>query len=352
MLFPIWWAIRFIVWELLGVRAVWEKIRPPEPGANRRNPATIGLWLTGLYIVIFGLVSYRYENKINIINTRATALVSQIISVQNANIRRELAFVQIPTVQRMACPPEPDFWNPWTTLRSFIASPTFHRPTAEMLRIPLIEILESERDRLQGIVIPGGYVPNVVLFSADLSGADLSGTDLSRANLIEANLIESKLARTILQRASLIEADLSGADLREADLRAATLSGANLSGANLRRANLTGADLIEAILFGADLVAADLSETDLSGATLIAADLTAARFNGANLSNADLSGTNLSNVNLAGANLSGADLRWTIRLTADQLYQARTLYGAMLDDPIKARVEQDRPDLLKPPVGG
>ena len=344
-----WLTVRWIVWELSGLRAIWEKFHPPEPGDERSKPVTIVFWVIGFYLAFFGLVSNRYENKVDNINTRATALVSQLIAVQNPDIKRELAYNQIPIVQRMECPVEPVFWNPISTIQSVMGTPGIHHPSADMLRIPLINIMESESDNLHGIVLLRGYASNVKLFDADLSGADLSGTDLSGANLIEADFTDARLVKTTLAGATLVDGDLNGADLRGADLSGADLNGTNLSGTRLNGTNLFNADLIDATLIGADLINADLRNTDLSGANMIVANLSGADLSGADLSDADLNGVTFAGTNLSGANLSGVDLSWALKLTADQLSQATTLYGAIMDVILKTELEKKHPELFKLP---
>lgn len=344
MLMPIFWAVRWIIWELSGIRAIWEKIRPPEKVGRR--PATIGLWCTGLYIVFFSLVSNRYENKVIIINTRATALFSQINSVASPNTRRELAFNQIPLVQRMNCPVEPSFWNPARTVYSLVGSPTFHWPSAEMLRMPLADVMEAESDSLQGITLIQGYVPNINLYSAGLSGADLSGATLTGSNLIEADLTKTRLSFIRLDRASLIEADFTGATLQYSDLSFADAADINLSSAILHQANLTEANLTDATLIGAELNGSDLSRADLTGAVLIGADLSEAILVDANLSGTFFSGANLAGADLTGANLSESDLNWASNLTVKQLSKAATLYGAQMDDFLRSQLEKDFPDLF------
>lgn len=95
------------------------------------------------------------------------------------------------------------------------------------------------RADLRGLIIKGGNLGDVNLFSANLTGANLVGVNLSRADL----------RCTCLKGADLRKADLSSADLQEADLNGADLREANLTGANLSRAQLNDALLQGAKLF-------------------------------------------------------------------------------------------------------
>ena len=344
MLIQIWWAIRWTIWELSGIRAIWEKMRPPETVG--RKPATLGLWCAALYIAFFSLVSNRYENKVIIINTRATALFSQINSVASPTTRRELAFNQIPLVQRMNCPVEPSFWNPARTIYSLVGSPTFHWPSAEMLRMPLADVMEAESDSLQGITLIQGYIPNINLYSAGLSGADMSGATLTGSNLIEADLTEASLSFIRLDRTSLIEADFTGASLPYSDMSYADAADINLSSAILHHANLTETSLTDATLIGAELNGANLSRADLTGAIMIGADLSEAIFVDADLSGTFFSGANLAGADLTGANLSASDLNWASNLTVTQLSKAGSLNGAQMDDFLRSQLEKEFPELF------
>ena len=47
-------ALVWVVCELLGGRAIWQKICPPEEGRlRRRRPATFGFWVIGVYAALY-----------------------------------------------------------------------------------------------------------------------------------------------------------------------------------------------------------------------------------------------------------------------------------------------------------
>ena len=48
-------AVRWIVWDFFGLRAIWEKITPPK-GRTDKAP-TFFLWIIGLYAAFFGIAS-------------------------------------------------------------------------------------------------------------------------------------------------------------------------------------------------------------------------------------------------------------------------------------------------------
>ena len=149
---------------------------------------------------------------------------------------------------------------------------------------------------------------------------DLRGANLERANLVRANL----------EDANLEDANLGNADLWDANLVRANLGNADLWDANLGNANLRGADLLGANLRGAYLGDANLRGADLRGAYLGDANLVRANLEGADLEGADLEG----------ADLEHADLRDAHNLTPEQLYMAKSLSNARLDDSLKAQLQE------------
>jgi len=172
-----------------------------------------------------------------------------------------------------------------TGRRSVIQQPKLTSFSTWLMRI------EGQRDsggRLARRSLSFLTLPNVDLFSQDLSKASLVFSDL---NWINANYVFATLA------------DLSSANLKNARFARAELAGANLSGANLSGANLSGADLTGVDLIGADLTGVDLTGADLTGADLTGADLTGVDLTGADLTGADLSGADLSRAKLEGTNL-------------------------------------------------
>ena len=194
---------------------------------------------------------------------------------------------------------------------------------------PIIELV--------GVDLGGARLSGANLNGARLSEANLSGANLNGARLSEANLSGANLSETYLNDADLRGADLSKADLNEANLGWAILSGparsriflgpSNLSGANLSRANLSRANLRGANFSGANFSGADLSGANLSGANLSGTDLSDIDLSTINLSNA-----NLSNAKLSRANLRGADLSGVKGVTDEQLFEAKSLEGAIMPD--------------------
>ena len=115
---------------------------------------------------------------------------------------------------------------------------------------PAIDLAGQDLERL--------YLPNRILFRAELTSTRLRGASLQFCDL----------RWSIGPRADLSEADLSGADLSDTTLNGANLSGADLSDTSLRRADLRDADLRGALLRRTDLQGANLTGADLAGATV------------------------------------------------------------------------------------
>jgi uncharacterized protein YjbI with pentapeptide repeats len=105
-------------------------------------------------------------------------------------------------------------------------------------------------------------------------------------------------------------------------------------GAHLGQISLAGADLERADLWKANLAQANLYKANLERAILWRTDLERA-----NLSEAKLLGAVLWRVRLVGAS----------NLSVGQFSQVKTLYGAELDEEIKAQIERECPHILQKP---
>jgi len=215
--FSIW-----LIWDFSGLRFVYSKIRPAKPDSKKPPPATICIWIIGVYVAFFGVASQRYENRLDKIENRANAIFTQL-----ATPIYKKALSRVSRVQNMPCPQKPRIRNPISVFRSLFGEETRYDIMVELLK----ETIEDWKNSLD----------SVNLAEADLQEADLSGANLKKAKIAEANLY----------KAILEEADLAEADLRGADLRGANLSHANLVKANLSHANLCNAIFIEVNLKGA-----------------------------------------------------------------------------------------------------
>nr|VFK29092.1 MAG: Uncharacterized protein YjbI, contains pentapeptide repeats [Candidatus Kentron sp. MB]VFK74671.1 MAG: Uncharacterized protein YjbI, contains pentapeptide repeats [Candidatus Kentron sp. MB] len=286
----------WVLYNLFGLRHVVEMTwirKVNDPGYQK--PPTFFLWVIGLYAALFGIASTNYEAALDRAENRMGALVSQL-STGNDEAFKNL-IEQIPRVQRMETPLEPDLlWpfqgHPWRA--SFFS--------CRQAKGYLNAIPEGSKGN-QKYFLPQSLFckranPDILQWTKEtigtwkgrLAGMDLRRIDLSRASLAKANL----------SGANLLEANLSGALLSQANLSGTELLGASLSGAEAGKADLSGAEL-----WGADLSGARLEGADLSGTHLWKANLTGAELWGANLSRTEFRKANLSRANLFETQLGG-----------------------------------------------
>ncbi len=310
------WSVWFI-WDFSGLRMLASKIYIPyynkiesflinkcyQRQFYKRKPTTLFIWIVSFYIVLFGVASQRYENRVDVIENRANTLISQISAMG------EKKFLGVGRIQKLVCPGKPLFFSPFTVFDSLYSNDTIYIEIVKHLKQTIIDYKEDlENHYLYGSDLSGANLSNADLAGADLRYTDLRDTDLRNANLHGADISNANLNGTDLRDANLLDADLCGSNIHFANLRNADLAGVNLRSANLLDADLSGVDLRNADLSGANLRNASFAGANLSDANLHSADLRVADLTGANLRNADLSGVDLRDSNLRDADLSGADL--------------------------------------------
>ncbi|ETX01263.1 MAG: hypothetical protein ETSY1_08005 [Candidatus Entotheonella factor] len=200
-----WGRVAWYIWDISGLRFLYEKVVPPKPDEAGRPPSTLLLWLGTLYIALFGLVSQRYEDRFDHIEQRLSGLDSLLA----ADLRRALP--RIPAIQNLNIPHEPNVIKPWSVVCSLLCPQAPHRETVQDLQ-SIIVMNKKKLERLN-------------LSKVNLSGADLSDANLRAATLFRANLKDSNLFRANFVRVKLSEADLAGANLSKTDFTNADLSG-------------------------------------------------------------------------------------------------------------------------------
>ena len=333
-------ALLWLVWDLTGLRFVWEKIRPLSDQEKKtidyRPPATIAVWVFGLfslYVAVYGLASQRYENAVDKIENRMNAFITQLAVVTNPEVRK-VTFKEIAEIQQMKCPVKPQLYDPLTIFLSLVQNDNYDETVTVLTRT-----LEKYRDDLEGANLVGANLKGARLGDSNLEGARLEGANLSGAWLRGANLEGAYLEGTNLEGTVLTRANLKGARLVAADLEGAGLRDSNIEGAWLGGANLEGA-----YLEGSNLKGARLVGTNLKGARLLAANLEGASLWHANLAGASLEGANLKGTVLADANLSNIK-----HMQTDQLCSTRTLYQATMDSELENQVQQKCPEKLNEP---
>ncbi len=298
-------VFKWILIEFLGLRYVWRKVKPlkdNEKDGDIRPPATIGLWLIGIYFALFGVASQRYENRLDKAETYEARVLSQI-AIEGT---RDVALKSIAELGRQKVPIKPSLGNPVSIVKSLFVDRIY-----EEGKKAVKPIVESFKDSLP------------------------EGMDLKECNLHEANL----------SRADLRYADLRYVELSEADLSDANLTEANLSHANLSYTDLNGADLHKAKLIGANLIRADLINTNLFSTNLIGINLDYANLIDAILVDANLSSANFNCTDLGGADLRNANLRKT-NISFEQLKTVKSLYKTKLDSTLLIKALKECPKKL------
>jgi uncharacterized protein YjbI with pentapeptide repeats len=305
----------WLLWDFSGLRFVWEKIRPPiDQTTKKRPPATFAFWAFGaffIYIALFGLVSYRYENRIGIIENRTNALITHL---STPAFKR--AIERIPDIQKMKVPVKPEILKPSSVILSIFSSNIEYREMVDLLK----QMIEDWKASLQGVSLVGADLSNL-----DLSGAKLNNADLSGAMLMYTNLEKAWLSHAVLNHANLFHSILEQAALFHA----------KLNNSNLEQSLLKNAEMVDAKVKGANLRWSDLKD----------ANLYKADFEGANLESANLEGARLKDTNFINSNLDGVR-----GLKVDQLCEAKSVYRAKLLDPdLQKQAKEKCPQLLVKP---
>lgn len=234
-------TILWILYEYTGAHYIWRKIRPlKDPVTGIRIPASITMWVIGIYFALYGIASQRYENRLGALENKVYLIVAQIGSPSGKK-----ALERIPDVQKKPCPSEPELWPLYSGFISLFGK-----------QIPNREIVSCKND-LKG----------VNLVNVDLVLADLWEANLEEAIISQSNLVGARLAKANLQRTRLLWTDLQWTILALADLRGSNIGGANLEHANLQETNLEGASLYDASFIGAHLEKANLRNAKIDAHT-------------------------------------------------------------------------------------
>lgn len=282
-------ALRWLLWDFTGLRFITSKVFPHKKSSTS-VPATLTLWVLGIYTALFAITSNRYEMAAARIENRMNAFLTQL-AVSEPDVRNA-AFREVAEIQRMQCPYKPYFSKPSSVFLSMVQSDTYDETITVLTRT-----VENYRDNLEGAFLLQANLKGADLRGAHLRDAVLEQANLSYASLSEANIVGGLLARTDLRRANLSRAHLEGALIWKARLEGASLRGAHLMGANLHSVNLEGAVMEDAHLEGAVLTA-----THLEGAK---------------------------------------------SLTIDQLCSVKALFQAKMDDELMTQVKRQCPEFLE-----
>ena len=333
-----------LIYTFSGVRFIWEKFIPPfDKKEKKRKPTTIWFWLIGIYIAFFGFASQNYENKVDIIENRANAIITQLATPVYTE-----ALSRIPFVQKMRCPHKPDFKNPYSVYCSLFTSDTLYPEIIDHLK----EIVETWKGSLENVNFAGADLRGYRLQGANFKGAILIGAKLNDIDLSGAILNYARLDSATIIRANLEKANLQGAKLKYADLSYASLLSANLRNCDLSKTKLINANLQGDLIWSSNLDDANLYKANLSGVNLYEATLINTNLKNTNLSNSDDRRAIFTDANFDGAILDGAylweaDLSQAKNLTVNQLLKVKSLYETKLSSDLKIQIEEKKPELFE-----
>ena len=216
-------TVRWLVWDLSGLRYIWETILPRRPHTRLRRPPSTFVVLSATFaITLYQIGSARHESALNRLQAQVLSTEGQLTGPGEHASRLYTAGI----VQRMEIPAQPSFTKPW----SLLGVPQPREDVVLRMKQLLADACRGFSEVTES---------RAVLEQVDLSQVDLTGVYLVGANLRMANLSGADLIRAKLIGADLVGANLSGVNLSYADLPYAYLYGANLSGANLTSANLS-----------------------------------------------------------------------------------------------------------------
>ena len=226
------------MFEYLGIRYLWRKIRPLNE--YKQPPSVFFIWVIGIYFAMYGIASQRYENRRDTLENKVNIVIAQLDTPYTKKI-----MARIPLLQKKHCSVKPEVVNPLSIIHSLFGK---EEPNDEITE-DLKEIIIDRKNDLEGVVLMGINLEGAVLEKVQLKGsylkdANLKKTYFSNGNLEGCILSNANLSGAILYDVNLKRAVLWGTILEEeAHLEFAHLEGADLTGAHLKNADLTGAKI-------------------------------------------------------------------------------------------------------------
>jgi len=231
------------IWHYSGLAYIAAKASSSE---NKEHYPTLPIWLLGIYLGLFGMATQYYETHLNRFESTLNIYVAQLGTSARSN-----TFLGLVLHQGYELPLEPDFRDPWRTIRTLIykAKPINKEKNHAKKVRRIADIIARFKDVLgchqQAQDPEFGSCKSANLTTANLSRADLFQANLRRTTLSSANLSKSNLAKADMSMANLTKADLSQADLHEANLYRANLTQADMKGTDLTNVYLKEANLLQ-----------------------------------------------------------------------------------------------------------
>jgi len=198
--FPLSKATLFLIWDISGLRFIWYKIFPKGSVKSTNPPSTIMIWVMGIYTALWGIASQRYENRIDIIESRSNYTFAQLSTPYYKD-----ALNRLPSLQKMLCPVRPNLLNPKSVILSILGKPIQYDHMVDLIK----ESIEYYKAKLDSV-----NLSNIDLSKTDLSGASFKNSILTNADFSYANLRNACFFNAKINRAKFRGADLSYADLR------------------------------------------------------------------------------------------------------------------------------------------
>ena len=130
---------KWFIMELLCVRYLYEKIKPPPvsitSSPDYRSPTSILIWCFGIYVALFGLASQKYESRVDVVENRSNAIITQLANSEMQN----QAINQVSKAQNLYVPVQPSFLRIDKVISAFFLKPSqFHEDTVSLLKDSLV----------------------------------------------------------------------------------------------------------------------------------------------------------------------------------------------------------------------
>ena len=229
----------WFIMEFLSIRYLHEKITPPPisitSNPDYRSPSSILIWIIGIYVAVFGLASQRYENRVDVVENRTNAIITQLA---NSEMQYQ-AISRVAKAQNLYVPVQPSFMRPDRVINAFFFEPSqFHQDTVTLLRDSLVSFRKYKIDKKY--LLSKKDLSNIQLQGANLEGGHFTGATLDNANLFGADLLNVRFDGASLKNVVMGKTVIRSTNFQNADLRGATgltpemiCKASNLSGIKL-----------------------------------------------------------------------------------------------------------------------
>ena len=165
---------KWVLWDFLPFRVIWERICPPIDEKGKRVASSFILWVLGIHFAALGLASSRHEARKDLLETRLNIFVAQLATDARLEALRGAVILQ-----QSRIPIKPKIWPPLSVYLSLFGS---EKPDPEIIN-SVKRLIETRKRNLSE-----AYLREAILFRANLWGANLREAYLREADLREAYL--------------------------------------------------------------------------------------------------------------------------------------------------------------------